>query len=267
MTDFYQLIRDARVYDLAQPLYAGVPHFPTHAPFLYTLNKAHGEVLNQGGSSAASETIAMGTHTGTHMDGLNHFSCGGQLFGGHAPKQSFTGGVEPHSIDTVAPILRRGLLFDIAGHEGVDALPHDYTVTPEVLAAIAGRHSLTLREGDVALLRTGWARYWGDRKQFITGSLGGAPTGPGPRRAGAEWLSRHGIFAAGSDTVAFEQVPSPAMEVHVHLLVESGIHIIEVLNLEELARDGVLEFLFIALPLKIRGATGSPIRPIAIKAP
>jgi kynurenine formamidase len=72
------------------------------------------------------------------------------------------------------------------------------------------------------------------------------------------------VFAAGSDTVAFEKVPDPAMPVHVHLLVECGIHIIECLNLEELAAARMYEFLFLALPLKIRGATASPIRPVAV---
>ena len=88
--------------------------------------------------------------------------------------------------------------------------------------------------------------------------------GPGPAVEGARWLSERGIFAAGSDTVAFERVPDPSMPVHVHLLVESGIHIVECLNLEGLAAAGVAEFLFVALPLKIRGATGSPVRPIAL---
>jgi kynurenine formamidase len=88
-------------------------------------------------------------------------------------------------------------------------------------------------------------------------------TGPGPEIEGARWLSKRGVFAAGSDTVAFERVPS-AMAVHVHLLVESGIHIIEALNLEELARDRIYEFVFVAAPLKIRGGTGSPIRPLAL---
>jgi kynurenine formamidase len=77
-------------------------------------------------------------------------------------------------------------------------------------------------------------------------------------------LSERGVFAAGSDTVAFERVPTATMPVHVHLLVESGIHIIEALNLEELAREKVYEFVFVAAPMKIRGATGSPIRPLAL---
>ena len=79
----------------------------------------------------------------------------------------------------------------------------------------------------------------------------------------AKWLSAKGIFAAGADNLTFEKVPS-AFPAHVHLLVESGIHIIEVLNLEPLACDKVWEFLFIAQPLKIRGGTGSPIRPVAV---
>ena len=77
-------------------------------------------------------------------------------------------------------------------------------------------------------------------------------------------MSERGIFAAGSDTIAFERVPAPEMPVHVHLLVENGIHIIEALNLEELSRLRIYEFLFVASPLKIRGATGSPIRPVAL---
>jgi kynurenine formamidase len=76
-------------------------------------------------------------------------------------------------------------------------------------------------------------------------------------------LSSRKIFATGSDTVAFEKMPSPAMSVHLHLLVESGIHIIEVLNLEELARDYVNEFIFVAAPMNIRGGTGAPVRPLA----
>jgi kynurenine formamidase len=89
---------------------------------------------------------------------------------------------------------------------------------------------------------------------------------PGPAVAGARWLSKRGVFAAGSDTVAFEKLPDPSMPVHVHLLVESGIHIIENLNLEELAATGVSEFAFVGAPLKIRGATGAPIRPLALVA-
>jgi kynurenine formamidase len=248
-----------KVYDLAQPLYAGVPHFPTHPPFLRTLTKRHGELVLPNGASSAAEAITMGGHVGTHIDALSHFSCDGKLYGGVEPVQSYGDGVTTHGVDTVEPIFRKAVLFDIAGLEGVDALPLDFVVTPEHLQACG----VVPEAGGVALIRTGWGKFWSDAARFITGGAGSAVKGPGPKREAAEWLSRHGIYAAGSDTVAFEHSPSQ-MEVHVHLLVEKGIHIIECLNLESVAEAGVKEFLFVALPLKIRGGTGSPIRPVGV---
>ena len=243
-----------RIYDLGQPYFIGMPHHPAHPPFLRSLNKLHGEVVLANGASSSSETITFGGHVGTHIDALSHFSCDGKLHGGRSAEQSYAHGVETYGVDEIAPILRKGLLFDIAGLTGVDVLDENFVITPEHLAACGVQPP----SGGIALIRTGWARYWRDAKQFINGVKG-----PGPEVAAARWLSERGIFAAGSDTVAFEKVPSK-MEVHVHLLVEKGIHIIECLNLEELARDKVTEFTFIALPLKIEGGTGSPIRPIAV---
>jgi kynurenine formamidase len=197
---------------------------------------------------------------GTHIDALCHFSSGGRLHGGEdaAALQSYAAGLGRFSVDTMAPILRRGVLLDMAGlHGGV--LPEDFEIAPEHLEAAAHAQGVEIRAGDVALLRTGWGAWWDDPPRFIR-----QVRGPGPALAGARWLSERGVFAAGSDTVAFEKVPDASMPVHVHLLVEKGIHIVVCLNLEELARAGVHEFLFIAAPLKIRGATASPIRPIAL---
>ena len=154
---------------------------------------------------------------------------------------------------------RRGVLLDIAAQFNTEALPADFTIMPEHLESASKAQNVAIQNGDVILLRTGWARFWNDAARYVTGGHGMTATGPGPELEGARWLSKHGAFAAGSDTVAFERVPAAAMPVHVHLLVESGIHIIEALNLEELARDRVYEFVFVAAPLKIRGGTGSPI--------
>jgi kynurenine formamidase len=262
MSDLYTLAANSRIYDLAQPLYAGVPHFPTHPPFARTLAKQHGEFVLPDQGSSALELIALGGHTGTHIDALCHFSRGGKLFGGAAVQQSPAGGVFPHSVDTIPPIVRRAVLFDIAGFAGVDTLPEDFVVTPEHLDAFG--HDV--HPGDVALLRTGWGKFWDDPVRFTTAGKGIRVTGPGPEEPAARWLSSRRVFAAGSDTLAFERVPSSTMPVHIHLLVESGVHIIENLNLEELARDRVREFLFVAAPLKILGGTGSPIRPLALVA-
>ncbi|HUO30995.1 MAG TPA: cyclase family protein [Bryobacteraceae bacterium] len=261
MEQLLAALQSARVYDLAQPYYPGMPHHPNHPPFLFGLNKKHGDYVARNGASSASEGITLGGHVGTHIDALCHFSCGGKLHGGEeaAGVQSYAGGLERHTVDRIAPILRRGVLLDIAGHAGMLELPADFEITPEHLESAAAAEQVAVRAGDVVLLRTGWARFWNDAARFIW-----QVHGPGPGQSGARWLSGRGVFAAGSDTVAFEKVPDANMPVHVHLLVESGIHIIECLNLEQLAAERRYTFVFVASPLKIRGGTGSPIRPLAI---
>lgn len=250
-------LRNCRTIDLAQPYYTGIPHHPAHPPFLYGLNKKHGDYVNPGGGSSASEGLALGAHVGTHIDALCHFSCNGKLFGGEdaAPAQTYAAGLTRHTVDTIAPIFRRGVLLDIPKIAGVEVLPKDFVITPEHMEATG----VVVEPGDVVLLRTGFARYWDEPARFIA-----EVHSPGPALAGAQWLSKRRPFAVGSDTAPFEFTPSREMSVHVHLLVQTGIHILECLNLEELAESGATEFVFVAAPLKIRGGTGSPIRPVAL---
>jgi kynurenine formamidase len=261
----FDQLKTARIYDLAQPYFIGMPHYPAHPPFLFSLTKKHGDLVLDGEVSSAADAITFGGHVGTHIDALCHFSCGGLLHGGLdvSQQQSYAEGIRRLSVDTIAPILRRGVLLDVAAHLDLDALPVDFEITANHLESIAESQKVQIRPQDVVLLRTGWARFFDDPRRFITGGKGAQPAGPGPGLDAARWLSNRGVSSAGSDTVAFEKVPS-AMPVHVHLLVECGIHIVEMLNLEELAKDRVYEFTFIAAPLKIRGGTGSPIRPLAL---
>lgn len=261
LTELLTAIGRCRIIDLAQPYFTGMPHYPLHAPYLYSLSKKHGEFVNPGGSSSAAEAIAMSTHVGTHIDAFCHYSSHGKLHGNVDPAgfQSYANGIERLSIDTVQPILRRGVLLDIARLQGVEVLPTDFVITPDHLDLALKAADTDIRRGDVVLLRTGWSRYWNDAPKFIS-----QVHSPGPSIEAARWLSARKIFAAGSETAPFESVPNQDMPVHVHLLVESGIHIIECLNLEELSESGVSEFLFVASPLKIRGGTASPIRPIAL---
>ena len=163
-----ELLAGARTYDLAHDYRVGMPHHPVHPPYLFGLCKAHGEFM-RGDVSSASEAIALGGHVGTHIDALCHFSKGGKLFGGVdvAPVQTYEGGVRALSIDTVGPILRRGVLLDVAGHLGVDVLPVDFAIGPDLLAAVAERSAIEIKPGGVVLIRTGWARYWHDPKQYL----------------------------------------------------------------------------------------------------
>lgn len=259
--EILQLTGRCKAYDLAQPYFVGMPHHPVHPPFTFSMTKKHGDFVIAGEVSSAAEAFGMGGHVGTHIDALCHFSRAGKLHGGidTAGVQSHGTGLSALSVDTIAPIFRRGVLLDIAGAESVDALPADFTVTPEHFERAERLAKVRVRAGDVVLVRTGWALFWDDPKRYIA-----EVRGPGPELPGGEWLSARGVFAAGSDTIAFEKVPSKSMPVHVHLLVENGIHIIEALNMEELARDHIGEFVFVAVPLRIRGGTGSPIRPVAL---
>jgi kynurenine formamidase len=251
-------LASAQIIDLAQEWRVGMPHWPTHPPFLYGLTKAHGDLIVGDGVSSSAESLALGGHVGTHLDALCHFSCGGKLHGGieAASVQSVDRGFRELGVDTVKPIVRRGVLFDVAGD---GELPPDRVIRPEDLERAA--ENIKLQPGNVALIRTGWGRYWSEHRRMAN------PQAPGPGIEAARWLSAHGIFAAGSDTLAFEATPT-LFPVHVHLLVEKGIHIIEALNLEELAasfrQNGAREFLFIGAPLKISGGTGAPMRPFAL---
>jgi kynurenine formamidase len=267
LSELLDIIQRQTVYDLAHPYFVGMPHFPTHPPYLFGLTRKHGDMMLEGGVSSSADSIAFGGHVGTHIDALCHFSCSGKLNGGiHAAAvQSYTSGLSELSVDTVAPILRRGVLLDIAAENNSDALPADFAITPHHLDKALKTAQISIQPGDVVLLRTGWARFFPEASRYVTGKQGGhAVTGPGPELEAARWLSERGVFAAGSDTIAFEKVPNTGMPVHVHLLVDSGIYIIEALNLEDLSRNRIFEFVFVAAPLKIRGGTGSPIRPIAL---
>src|SRR5258705_2681551 len=120
MQSFQEMLRGATVDDRPRPSSPGTPPPPSHPPFLFSLVKEHGEYVGPTGNSSASDALAMGTHVGTHIDALCHFSCGGRLHGGTeaAAVQSYGGGLEKFPIDTVAPILRRGVLLDIARLRG-----------------------------------------------------------------------------------------------------------------------------------------------------
>lgn len=257
MTELLESAAGAKVYDLAHPYFVGMPHYPTHPPFLFSLTREHGEYPGPEGHSSSAEAIGLGGHVGTHIDALCHFSYRGKLFGGVPVSQGYGSGHGQYTVDTIAPIVRRAVLLDIAGQQGMAALPEDFEITPGHLDSAS--RGVEIRAGDVVLLRTGWAQYFTEPRRFLAEGRG-----PGPSIEGARWLSARKVFAAGSDTLAFEKIPVATMPVHVHLLVESGIHIMECLNLEEIAAAGLREFLFVAAPLKIRGATGAPMRPLAL---
>ena len=256
-----ELIKTGRVFDLGMEYYVGMPHHPNHPPFAFSMTKVHGDMMYKDGVSAANCLFTTGGHTGTHFDALGHISKDGQVHGVGPiePWQDYNG-LHKGGIHEVAPVVTRGVLFDIAGLEGVECLGPDYEVGAQALQAAAERQGVTPGPGDAALIRTGWIQYFSDARAYISHHEGC----PGLVEDGARWLVEKGIRYAGSDTVALEKTPTPNLPVHVILLVENGIHIIEAMDLEELAQAQVYEFLFMVSPLKIRGGSASPVRPVAM---
>lgn len=253
-----------RVYDLAVALEVGMPRHPSHPPFTFGMAKVHGGHGFQDGVSAAMEMFSMGAHVGTHIDGLGHVSKDGAIFGqrevlmGDAGKFGLTEG----SIEETAPVMGAGHLIDAPILFGRDLTPADSIGSRELERWFDSRPAP--QPGSIVLVRTGWMeRFWSDSEQYI-----GLSTGlPGVSIDGARWLSKRGIIASGSDTMNYEHKPSSAiinLPVHVHFLVENGISIMESMSLDALARAGHTEFFFIAIPLRIKGGTGSPIRPVAL---
>jgi kynurenine formamidase len=196
---------------------------------------------------------------------LAHVSHDGRLFGGYSAEAAQRGGFfNVLGVETIEPLLCRGILLDVAAARRQQQLAPGYGVTREDLIETAALEKVDVQSRDVVLVRTGWASLWADPAAYL-GQVSGVP---GLTVEGAAWLAERGVRATGSDTTAYERIPPGVghhlLPVHGLLLVEHGIHIIEHLNLEELSHVGVWEFLFVLVPLKLVGATGSPVRPLAL---
>lgn len=254
-----------RVIELGHPYYTGMPCSPNHPGFRMTLIRRHGDMVRQDGGSAANEIIVTGGHVGTHVDALSHVSDCGLLHDGVDAYEAQKGGrFTDKGAEQIPFMLRRGILLDVARTRGVETLKPGYAITADDLRDAADAAGAVPGPGDVVLIRSGWARHFGDQ-DFYLGQEHGVP---GPDVGAAEWLAARGIIAAGADSTAFERIPAGSghsvLPVHRILLVENGIHIIEHLNLEDASEAGLAEFTFVMAPLRIVGGTGSPVRPVAV---
>ncbi len=260
-------LRAARVYDLEQPRYAGMPIHASHRPgYFYALHRRHRDTLNpevHGERSSASGVLTMMEHSGTHIDAPCHQACGLRLLGGVTVEGAETpAGFTAHGVETVPPLLGRGVLLDIAGWKRQERLPPRYEVSADELRACADAEGVSVRAGDVLLVRTGYATLWHDEGQYLEAA--------GVAKSGSLWAAGLGVAAVGADNMAWDvpDVRDPETGVtlfaHFHLLAQKGIYIIENVNLEEVARDRCHVFAFVGIPLKLRGATGSPLRPLAL---
>jgi kynurenine formamidase len=268
---------EGRVYDLSSGWWRHMMPFGPHPQLEILSYRTPRGLRNQGDvdifvapentsqTAIISDLVIGTTHTGTHVDALAHITCGpDHHWHGGDSADTMLGDFGPLGADAsaLAPIIGRGVMLDIPPLTGRRLLDAGEAVGPEQVTAALDRQKLELRPGDIVLLRTGQMSNWPDVEAI------GANAGSGLSLAGAELLSAAGVAAVGADTEYLEVmpagVPGTPLPVHLHLLLERGIPILEWVDCEQLAHDGVHEFLFVALPLTITGATGSMIRPVAI---
>ena len=270
-TDTTELLRTVlgrQVYDLEQPRVAGMPVHEAHRPgYAYQLHRRHrdGYDPRRGGPrSSASGVVMMMEHSGTHIDALSHQAADLRLYGEIevTPQVETPQGFTVHGIETMAPIVTRGVLLDVCALKGLDLLPPHYRITGADLEAAARRTGVTVRPGDALLVRTGYGTLWGDDARYQEAA--------GIGREGSEWAAEQRVGCVGCDNMTWDETEErdPAtggmLFAHLHLIARCGIPIIENLMLDELSRDRRTEFLFVCAPLKMVGATGSPVRPIAV---
>ena len=265
--DALKQVAGGKVYDLAVEMFVGMPTccvpfgdpnfqiFMTHTPAQDTAK----ELLSYSGDG-----VSMYTHTGTHIDTLNHFGLHGKIWNQVSSQEALgVRGWTKEGADKYPPIIARGVLIDVAKSKNVAALPSSYAITVADLQDALRKQGATLKSGDVVLIRTGAMTHWPDPAKYRLADQAGLSL------EAAQWLvDGQKAMLIGADNFGIESFPSKDPEnfvpVHSFLLAERGVSLVEALWLEELAKDQVYEFVFIASPLKMRGATASPIRPLAI---
>ncbi|MFJ5699607.1 cyclase family protein [Arthrobacter sp. NPDC093139] len=273
-----QLPTQGRLYTLSVPRFTGMPVFGAHPPFDVSMYrtpaglrgdgvKPWGEV-NEVNLGYMAEVMSGTSHSGAHVDALAHMTIGDDdhWYGG-AAAGTCLGDRGPTVGDgsKIPPFIRRGVLLDVPGYRGINALPANEPVNAEELQAVARHQGVTITAGDVVMIRTGYMSEWPHPERMARHVTAG------PDISAARWLLEQGVVAAGSDTETFEVQPAPdpgspanPQPVHTLLLIENAIYLFESIYLEDLARDRVYEFLFVALPIKVKGATGSMLDPVAI---
>lgn len=255
----------ARVLDLAREYRIGMPQSPNHPAYWHALPRRHGDMVRADGGSAANDIITMGTHVGTHIDALAHVSHQGILNGDVDASEAQVGGRFLHGgAHLIEPYVGRGVLLDIPTVLGIQRCEPGFEILPEHLADAIDSQGTPVEPGDVVLVRSGWGQLWDEGAPYV-----GAGSGvPGVGEDGAIWLADCGARMVGGDTIAFERLAPGAghasLPAHRVLLVERGVNIIETMALEELADTSAREFLLVLAPLPLYGATGAPVRPLAV---
>lgn len=273
-----RLVRRGAVFSLAIPFDSRGPQInqprrfnPIHKMILTGPDFTTGAVKRPGGAGFADDMVIMPLQCATQWDALSHCFLDGKLYNGYDANLVSSEGAKKNGIEKMARgVVARGVLLDVARVKGVEWLDPGYAITTEDLEAAVRAHGVTVGTGDALLIRTGQMAMcrtrggWGDY-------AGGDAPGLSFKTAG--WINARQIAAVATDTWGMEvrpnEIPDSYQPLHQVLIPNMGLLVGEIFHLEELAADcatdKTYEFLFVAPPLPITGAVGSPVNPLAIK--
>ncbi len=267
------LVKRGQVIDLGRILDADVPKFPgrywqqtvdTSAPYT-NLQRPDASEYGWGKNHLNWITeIQAGTfQVGTQLDSLGHLQIADRFYNGWRARDVVAAyGLSKFGMETIPPIVTRGVLLDIAAYKHRARLDAGYVITKADLQGAAKLQGITLRPGDAVLLHTGWGALWGDDpKRFLSGE-------PGAGMEAVEYLYATHIALTGADTWSYGPVPGEDSErpflVPQTMYVKWGLVGLENLATETLAAAKVYEFMFVLTHAKTRGSTAAVIAPAAV---
>ena len=259
------LVRTGEVLRLAQLLSSKTP-VPAHRCGLqHFMARDGGDYAagagRPGGFQFAEDSVVMPLHIGTHVDALCHAWYDDKLYNGYLGNSiRSTTGAGRLGVEKMPPIVTRGVLLDLVRLKG-RVLANGESIDAADLAAAATAAGVEVGRGVAGLLRTGWLEAQKGIKKVDFN------VEPGIDVDGAKWLVERDIAIVGADNFAVEVLPFPegkVFPVHQLLIRDYGMPLLEGLMLDPLVASGRFEFLFIASPLPLVGATGSPLAPVVV---
>jgi kynurenine formamidase len=276
--DLVRSVKAARAFDLSFTWTEQSPVLNLNPPYSFALNRTHkmtyeifGQVPGSRVSWASEIMYFSGQHGSPTLDAIGHIGRDLKLHGGvdAVAATATPGGIGNNlGIDAFPTdlMLNRAVVLDVARHVAggrPDPLPAGFEITGAHLEQTAKARAVEVRAGDSLLIRTGWGQYFGkDNARYL------GEQSPGPGQDAARWIIDHKVRLAGNDTATFEKRPAAygkeLFSVHMMLLADNGIYIMENANLEPLGDASVSVALLIVTPLKIHGASGSPLRVLAL---
>jgi kynurenine formamidase len=257
------LIKSGEVIELAHVLNDKMPFFGTRRFDVHMKRTFMNPGANRRGSNEETVISEIG-QVGTQFDGFAHQSHEDSLYNCYKISETATrSGFTKLGVHQTGTLFTRGVLIDVAAYKGVETLPDTYEITVEDLEGALKKQGTELQPGDAILINTGWHRLWAkDNARYVKSC-------PGIGVTAAQWLIGKDPMLLGSDNWPVEVAPNPdpqlSLPVHQIALMVNGVHLLENLKLDELTAKRVYEFAFVMQPLKLQGATGSTVSPVAVR--